>query len=83
MNYQVRPMLDPWTGRMVFVRPRSMVGATIPPPPTPASPESFMADLAKGLKGVTPSLLIIGITAGAAFAIGSGLVGRYLFRGKR
>lgn len=35
------------------------------------------------LKQITPTLLLVGIATGAAFAIGSSLVSRYLFRGKR
>lgn len=35
------------------------------------------------LKAVTPSLLIVGVVGGAAFALGSGLVNSIFFRSKR
>ena len=39
-------------------------------------------DFQSALRQLTPSLLIVGIATGAAFAIGSGLVSRYLFTKK-
>ena len=44
--------------------------------------ESFsMADLSKAFThAITPTLIVVGIATGAAFAIGSGLVSRYLFK---
>lgn len=40
-------------------------------------------EMKNALHGITPSLLILGIAGGAAFAIGSGLVSRYLFKDGR
>ncbi len=76
MSYHVR-----WSGP-VPVR----VGA--PPPVTPiqAAEEGrtfTLEDVKTAIKNVTPTLLVVGVATGAAFAIGSGLVGRYLFGGRR
>ena len=50
----------------------------------PAPAETFtIDDLAKAVHKVTPSLLILGIATGAAFAIGSGLAHRYFFNNKK
>ena len=38
--------------------------------------------LLAGLKSITPTLLIVGVVTGAAFALGSGLVHRYVFKNK-
>jgi hypothetical protein len=50
----------------------------------PKKPEqSFtLSELGSAIKNITPTLIIVGIATGAAFAIGSGLVTRYLFKGK-
>lgn len=41
-----------------------------------ASEQGFLA----AFKEITPTLILVGIVTGAAFAIGGGLVARYLFR---
>lgn len=38
--------------------------------------------LGDALKRITPTLIIVGIATGAAFAIGSGLIHKYLFKGR-
>ena len=49
----------------------------------PKKEESFtISELGNAVKQITPTLIIIGIATGAAFAIGSGLVTRYLFKGR-
>lgn len=94
----LRHLYDPLTGQMVVVRPRSHAphpmafGAMVPAPPPAPGPaplddpaETFtLADLGKAIKHITPTLLLVGIATGAAFAIGSGLVSHFLFdRGRR
>jgi len=62
-------------------------GAMVQAPPLPPGPaplddpaETFtLADLGKAIKHITPTLLLVGIATGAAFAIGSGLVSHFLF----
>lgn len=49
----------------------------------PKEEKFTLQDLGKAIKNVTPTLLIVGIATGAAFAIGSGLVHRYLFKNKK
>lgn len=67
-------------------RPFWIVGA-LPPPggePVPAGAETFtLGDMKQALSRVTPTLLFVGIATGAAFAIGGGLVSRFVFRDKR
>lgn len=48
------------------------------PPPTheDPSPETLL----DALKKITPTLLVVGVATGAAFAIGGGLVNRFFFR---
>lgn len=57
------------------------VGQTLrTPTTTPANGEQQTEDDFRGaLRQLTPSLLVVGIATGAAFAIGSGLVSHYLF----
>jgi hypothetical protein len=68
--------------------PLAIVGAPAPlDAATDTAPpaESFsMADLSKAFThAITPTLLVVGIATGAAFAIGSGLVSKYLFKDHR
>lgn len=52
------------------------------PAPTPPAPkdDSLLGNIfGDALRQVTPTLLLVGIATGAAFAIGSGLVSRYVF----
>lgn len=52
-----------------------------PPPPTPpnnsANQDVTLDELRKALR---PTVIVIAVLTGAAFAIGSGLVSRYLFK---
>jgi hypothetical protein len=85
-----RPLYDPLTGQMVLGRYRppsqTMTIGAYPQqaPPADPPPESFtLDDIHNALKRVTPSLLLIGIATGAAFAIGAGLVSRLIFNERR
>lgn len=65
-----------------------------PPPASPAPPPSPMPSseivdraeanlidsIREGLSRITPALILVGIATGAAFAVGSGLVSRYVWR---
>lgn len=60
-----------------------------PEHPDPAAPpdgpddEGFSSEgLIHGLKRITPTLLLVGVATGAAFAVGSAIVQRWIFRGK-
>ena len=58
--------------------------ANVPPQPpvTPGVEQSdarFLDRVRAGLRGITPELIIGGIITGAAFAVGAGLVSRYVF----
>lgn len=83
----VREIYDPRTNQILLVRrrqPNTSLRVGVDPQPTPKQPESFtLADLGAALKKITPSLLLIGIATGAAFAIGSGLVSRLVFKDRR
>lgn len=58
--------------------------ASADPTQQPADPNAPLDwSAVDALKRITPTLLIVGIATGAAFAIGSGLVSRYLFRDGR
>jgi hypothetical protein len=50
------------------------------PPPAPPVNTFTLADLKSALHQITPTILVVGIATGAAFAIGSKLVDRYIFR---
>ena len=53
-------------------------------PPTPQQKDQTAIDnIAAGIKQVTPTLLIVGIATGAAFAIGSGIIQYYIFSPKK
>lgn len=55
------------------------IGA-LPAMAAPANGEQVAKDdFRSALRQLTPSLLVVGIATGAAFAIGSGLVSHYLF----
>lgn len=65
-------------------RPLARLSLTAPAADAQDTSSGFTIEDAKaGLKAVTPTLLIVGIFTGAAFAIGSGLVSRYLFSTQR
>ena len=49
-------------------------------PAPPAQEPLTLSNLGKALGQITPTLLVVGIATGAAFAIGSGLVSRYVFK---
>ena len=70
-------------------RPFVYVGQSVPRPLVTANEAareevvSFdLAGIREALARVTPTLLIVGIATGAAFAIGSGLVSRLIFRSR-
>lgn len=49
-------------------------------PPTQQERETFtLENLTRAVQNITPSLIVAGIAAGAAAAIGSALVARYVF----
>lgn len=58
--------------------PSSTVGALTPE--KEEEQQNFIDHLWAGLRSVTPTLIILGIATGASFAIGSGLVGRYVWK---
>lgn len=64
----------------------AMIGQAPPVPEQPVQPQPQPAPQDQGFRGalmqVTPTLLVVGVATGAAFAIGSGLVSRYLFHGR-
>jgi len=53
-----------------------------PPQPQPNPQRFTIEEIGNAVKQITPTLLIVGIAAGAAFALGSGLVHRYVFKGR-
>jgi hypothetical protein len=62
--------------------------AAAPTTPPDAQPQPEVTvfsteGLGKAIKQVTPTLLVVGIATGAAFAIGGALVNRYLFKEDR
>lgn len=58
-------------------------GAVPASQPEPALQDSALyRDLKTGLHRVTPTLILLGIVTGAAFAVGSGLIDRYVFTKK-
>lgn len=64
--------------------PLSAAPGPAPPAPTPAQmvtqdQDTFLA----ALKKVTPTLLVVGIATGAAFAIGGGIVSHFVFAKRR
>lgn len=60
------------------------IGQTAPPPPPQAEERrAAFAALGDAVRQVTPTLLIVGIATGAAFAIGSELVHLFLFPKRR
>lgn len=66
--------------RTLHRAPYPRVGAITPtgsqePQPVQNSDETLMG----GLRRITPALILGGIVTGAAFAIGSGIVAKYLF----
>lgn len=64
-------------------RTQTVIGANgVPPPKTEREKEQEGA-IRSAIKQVTPTLILVGVITGASFAIGSGLVSRYLFRGHR
>ncbi len=60
------------------------IGALPPRLEVAPTEESFtISDIKTAITHVTPTLLIVGIATGAAFAVGSGLVHHFLFKGRR
>lgn len=57
--------------------------AADPVPPQPPNNGGVIQQTGDALRNITPALLILGVAGGAAFAIGSGLVHRYFFNGRR
>lgn len=51
-----------------------------PPPPAPTGENFSFADFGAAVRKITPAMVVVGVATGAAFAIGSGLVARFLFR---
>lgn len=51
------------------------------PPAATLTPAEEQSSFSQALRQITPTLLIVGIATGAAFALGSGLVSRYIFKG--
>lgn len=56
--------------------PIVVVPPSTPPQRAEFTPEGFLS----ALKSVTPTILVIAIATGAAMALGSGLVGRFVFK---
>lgn len=74
--YQAAPMV-------VFGQAIPTNGDPQPPSPGPApSDRGVLESTGDALKQITPSLIVLGVAAGAAFALGSGLVHRYLFKSR-
>jgi hypothetical protein len=64
--------------QMPLVFGASAVPTTVDPP-MPVKEETFtFSELGKALRNITPSLLLVGIATGFAFAVGAGLAGRLL-----
>ena len=68
--------------RQGYLIPPFVIGQADPAPTPAQQQETFTIDnLAKAIRQVTPSLLVVGIATGASFAIGSYLVSRYIVGG--
>lgn len=67
---------------MRYAYPFARIGQADLVLPTKEEPEAPPETLGAALAKITPTLLIVGIATGAAFAIGSGLINRYFFRGR-
>lgn len=81
-----RPSPVAWTDVGAAAPPTDLAGP-IAPPPTEAIglEERFtIADIEGAFKKITPSLLILAAFSGAAFALGAGLISKYVLpSGKR
>lgn len=72
----------PLVGQAPRQQTRPIANVTPQPPVTPGVEQSdarFLDRVRAGLRGITPELIIGGIITGAAFAVGAGLVSRYVF----
>ena len=63
------------------------IGQFLPAEGTPGSPQDIpdkpiTTQIKEGLHNITPTLIFVGIATGAAFALGSGLIHRYVFKEK-
>jgi len=74
----------PWTmydpNRLVPYN--AMFGQEAPAPAPPAETQTNEETLLGALRKITPTLLVVGVATGAAFAIGGGLVSRLVFRSR-
>lgn len=63
--------------------PKEMIGWATGSAPTPAPADTTVTvetdSVLGALKKITPTLLIVGVATGAAFALGGGLVSHFLF----
>lgn len=68
---------------MLALNPNAMI-PTAEDMPVAERGETFtLSDLGAALRKVTPTLLVVGIATGAAFAIGAGLINHFVFPPKR
>jgi hypothetical protein len=58
-------------------------GANAAQPPNAPDVTFTLTGLGAALRSVTPTLIVVGIFTGAAFALGSGIVGRYVLSDRR
>lgn len=71
------------TDRYAYPRPDVLQFGQAPPLDEKEQEERGVRAIKSALGSITPTLILVGIATGAAFAIGSGLVHRYVFKERR